>query len=221
MTGVEDQLRAELRREAERYQPSLDAWARLQQQDVRRARSWLPALAAAAVVLAAVIGTVVAVRGHHSTASSAAGPVPDACLNLPANPTLLTNPGFDTAPMSGYLAGGMFCLNIGNQYWGTPVGTGTLPAVGLTGLRFTIDFGDPLPIIAGLTGAGGGNVRLADADSHQPISCQIRYAVVGNQRAFFCLLPKSYRHVAVSLVDDDGTVLDIRTVTPQNAVVHD
>lgn len=221
---IEDQLRAELRREAERYQPSPDAWARLEHRDIRRVGRWLPAIVAAAVVLAAVTGTVVAVRGHHATAPAAGGRVPNACLTRPVNPTLLTNPGFDTAPMSGYLAGragNVFCVNVGNQFWGTPVGTGTLPAVGMTRLQFTIDFAGKLGVvIAGLTGAGGA-VRLADGDSHQAIGYPIRYATVGGQRMFFCLSPDSYRHVAISLIGEDGTVLGSRTVALQAAVIHD
>jgi len=224
MTGIEDQLRSELRREAERYRPSPDAWARLQHRGTRRTRQWLPPLVAAAVVLAAVTGTVLAVRGHHGSAT-AAGSVPDACLTRPANPILLTNPGFDTAATSGYLAGpagAVFCVNHGNQFWGTPVGTGVLPAVGMTRMHSTIDnVGGPETLIAGLTAAGGSTVRLADADSHEAIGYPLRYAALGGRRIFICLAPRSYRHVAISLIGEDGTVLASRTVALQAAVIHD
>lgn len=91
----------------------------------------------------------------------------------------------------------------------------------MTRLQFTIDFaGKPGVVIAGLTGAAG-TVRLADGDSHQAIEYPVRYATVGGQRMFFCLSPDSYRHVAISLIGEDGTVLGSRTVALQAAVIHD
>jgi hypothetical protein len=227
MSGIEEQLRIELRREAERYQPGPDAWARLQQRNRRRSRTvrWLPATAVAAAVLAAVTGTVLALRPGHSSTPTASGPVPAACLSVPRSATALSKPGFNTAPMSGYLVdtatGEVFCVNVNKQFWGTRVGAGALQAAGMTRMTFSIDnLGGPATVVVGLIGTAGDTVQLTDGDTHQPLLGPVDYANLGGRRIFLYVAPESRRHVEVRVIGAGGSVVDTRTVAPQAAVTR-
>lgn len=216
MTAVEDRLRAELSREAARFEPRPDAWARLQQREPRRESTrWAPAAAAAVVLLVVVAGTVLALRGDRTT-NQAAGSA--TCATARANATVLSNPGFDQASLTAFVVGEVLCVRAGDQYWGTEVGSGALPAAGLTSMKLTLDSASPAEsLVVGLLGSPDSTVRLTDLDTHQPISTPIRYIAVDGQRLFYSLSARPVARVSIAALGSNGQVAAVRTTVMRKA----